>query len=147
MSVFTVYQHPGGAPDRAVFVKDGFTGFAMVFTVLWALWHRMWIVAAVLLALFAAVALAVGFLGLDPGLAAVIELGISLLFGFEAQNLRALSLQRAGYREAGLVGAENLDVAELKYVMDARTTHASPVPAVSTTMQPPADTLGLFGNV
>ena len=39
-------------------MRDGFSWAAFVLTFLWALWNRMWIVAAVILAVMAAVAVA-----------------------------------------------------------------------------------------
>lgn len=146
MAVFTVFEHPTKGPDSTIFVKEGFSGSAFVFSVLWALWHRMWIVAAILLAILATLSLAAYQLEIQEPVVSLINLGMGLIFGFEAHDLRAASLRRAGYREAGLVMAGDLEEAEFKhaYLLRPDRKHAA---VDRPRMQPSTDTLGLFGNV
>ena len=145
MSLFNILEAPNGNPDRVATVKEGFSVGALVFTVFWALWQRMWVVSAVLFALFAAVAIAVSAQVLDPVVASVLEAAIALIFGFEARRLHMVSLERAGYRAAGLIEASNREAAELEYFMGRQRQPAR----VPHPILPPAshDTLGLFGNV
>lgn len=149
MTVFNVFERPGQGPDTAVLVPEGFSSRAFLFSFLWALWHRMWIVAAILVALLAALALAVSYLGLPPLAASGLDLGIALIFGHEANNLRCLGLRWAGYDEASVIVADSLEAAELEHAF----AHVSPqqprpfAPPPPRPMQAPADTLGLFGNV
>ncbi len=143
MAVFAVFEHPEKDPDRTIFVKEGFSSAALVFTVLWALWHRMWVVSAILIAVFGLIYVLVRLLGLNEINAALLELAVSLSFGFEARNLWAYSLRRSGYRAAALVMAANLEEAELKFVFAQRSQNHSPVPS-SKMRSEPADTLGLF---
>lgn len=144
MAVFRVFEHPTNDPDRTVFVREGFSGRAFVFSVLWALWHRMWAVAALLLAIFGSIMLVSQYSVLSELFVSLLNLAAGLIFGFEAQALRAASLSRAGYREAALVAASGVEEAEIKYLHDIRRPE---IGAVSVTrMEPgPADTLGLFG--
>ena len=145
MSLFNVLEPPDGKPDRVVFIPEGFSWAALVFTVFWALFHRMWVVAALLFAGLTGVALAEaqGLIGAE--LASITHFAISLLIGFEARRLEVLSLMRAGYTQAGLIEATSLEAAELAYF-------ASRAPAVAAASTPvrlaahPADTLGIFGN-
>lgn len=146
MAVYTVYEHATKGPDHTVFVKEGFSGMAFVFSVLWALWHRMWVVAAILLIVFAALSIATHALSMQDGIVSILNLGISLVFGHEAQDLRAKSLRRAGYREAGLVMAKDLEEAELKYAFAMPKQQSRPLSS-RPLIGPPTDTLGLFGNV
>ncbi len=146
MALFNVLEPPDGKPDGVVFIPEGFSWAALVFTVIWALVHRMWVVAAVLFAGLTGVALAEAQGLIGPELASIIHFAISLLFGFEARRLWALSLTRAGFSQAGLIEATSLEAAELAYF-------ASRAPAVAAPAMPvripahPGDTLGIFGNV
>jgi hypothetical protein len=145
MAVYSIFEHPAGDVERTIFVKEGFSGAAFLFSVLWALWYRMWIVAAALLAVFAVMAALSTGLGIQEQVIGVLHLGIGLLFGLTAQDLRAASLRQAGYRETGLIVASNLEEAELKHLL---STQPSPAPQERyRILQAPTDTLGLFGNV
>ena len=147
MAVFTVLEPADGKPDRVIFIREGFSWGALIFTVLWALFQRMWVVAALLFAVFAAVALVESLGLIGAGLADVINIGIALVFAFEARRLRVMSLERSGFRPGGLIEATNIEAAELGYFA-SRTSSAA-----SARVQPlrfpaaPADTLGIFGNV
>ena len=50
MTTYSIYARPDdrGAAD-AIFLPDGFSWRAFVFTWIWALWNRMWIVAGLAL--------------------------------------------------------------------------------------------------
>ena len=142
MKLFTVLEAPDGNPERVAFVREGFSWMALGFTFLWALWHRMWVVAAALFALSAALTVAVNLGMLGQGLAALVNFGIALLFGFEARALQVLSLERAGFRRSGLIQASNAEAAELAYF--AGRAHFEPTHPLRASHD---DTLGLFGNV
>ena len=145
MALFNILEAPDGKPDRVMVIREGFSPGAFIFTVFWALWHRMWVVAAILFAILAAVSLAAGLVGLSPTLTSVLEAAVSLIFGFEATRLRTVSSERAGYRLVGQMEASNQEAAELQYFMGRQR----PSSAVRAPVLPAAshDTLGLFGNV
>lgn len=144
MALFTVFEHPNGDPNRTVFVKEGFSIAALIFTVLWALWHRMWVVAAILFVILTVLNLSVAQGGLDPTLAGVFETAVGILFGFEARRLRAMSLERAEFRNMGIVEGSNREAAELGY-FNAKPRVEDRI--ASTPRHPVAhDTLGLFGT-
>jgi len=145
MALFTVLESPDGKPDRVAFVPEGFAWGGLVFTFLWAAWHRMWVVAAILFAAYAALTAAIGLEVLDPGLGALVQLGIALIFGFEARQLHVKSLERSGFRRAGLIQASRLEAAEIAYFAGG-----APLPPPSPPVRyrvAPEDTLGIFGNV
>lgn len=142
MTIFIVLEPPDGNPERVAFVPEGFSWGALLFTVLWALWQRMWVVAALLFAVTAALTVATNLDVLGPGLAALLNFGIGLIFGFEARSLQVKSLERAGFRRAGLMEASNAEAAELAYFAGR-----APVSPDSKFRSKPDDTLGLFGNV
>jgi hypothetical protein len=144
MALFTVLEPPHGEIDKVTFVKEGFAPAALVFTVLWALWHRLWVVAAVLFALLVAISLLAGLLGLDPAIASLLELAVGIIFGLEARRLWIMSLERSGYRLAGLIEASNREAAELAYFMKRpRAAQVETAPKFGFHTE---DTLGLFGT-
>lgn len=144
MALFTVLEPPQGEIDKVTFVKEGFAPGALVFTVLWALWHRMWVVAAILFSLLVAVSLSLSLLELDPLMASLLELAIGLIFGFEARKLWIMSLERSGYRNEGLIEASNQEAAELEYF--ASRPRMTKLVAESRLHPHAENTLGLFGT-
>lgn len=145
MTIFTVLEPPDAKPERVAFVAEGFAWGALAFTFLWALWHRMWVVAAVLFAVSSMLTVATNLDLLGPGLAALLQSGIALVFAFEARALRVLSLERAGYRCSDLLQASDRDAAEIAYFA-GRAPFVSPS-ASSRLRGLHDDTLGIFGNV
>lgn len=145
MTIYTVLEPPDGKPDRVAFIPEGFAWGGFVFTFVWALWHRLWVVAALLFAVFAGLSIAVSLEVLGPGLGSLLQFGVSLLFGFEARQLQLASLERAGFRRAGLIHASRLEAAELAFFAGRAVPSPAPVPTRYRTG--PEDTLGIFGNV
>ncbi len=147
MALFTVLEPPDGKPDRVVVIPEGFAWAAAVFTFLWAFWHRMWLVGALLFTAYAALTIAASQELISGVLASAIQFGLSFLFGLEARCLRVMALERAGFRRSGLIQASRLEAAELAYF--AGRAPSPPVPATATARYRagPDDTLGIFGNV
>jgi hypothetical protein len=159
MAVYTVHEplSRNGAtsvpePERFVFVRDGFTFWALLFGPLWMLRHRMWLV------LLGYIALAVG-LSMVVRLNASDKLGfavwwlIALLIWFEAATLRRFTLRRRGYRNIGIVVGDDLELAERRFfdawVRQDATAASGPggAPALAAALrmsQPNSDVLGLF---
>jgi hypothetical protein len=145
MKVFTVLEPPDGKTERVAFVPEGFAWAALPLTFLWALWHRMWMVAAILFALTSAITVAANLDLLGSGLASLLQFGIALIFAFEARALQVASLERAGYRRSGLIQASNSEAAELTYF--AGRAPSVPAPVTSRLRAAQDDPLGIFGNV
>ena len=150
MAIYSIHNRQGAGPEEAIFVREGFSTCAFLFTVLWALWHRLWLVAAILLAITAAIALAGSYLGASEFLVELVSLAVNLIFGFEARDLQARALVAAGCPEIGLSHGRNLDEAETRFFH--QLDHGPASSAVPTLANPIArpyvpDTLGLFGNV
>jgi hypothetical protein len=145
MALFTVLEPPDRKPESVAFIPEGFAPGAFVFTYLWAAWHRMWGVAAVLLAASAALAAAMSLELLNAPVGLLAQFGISLIFGLEARQLKIVALERAGFRRAGLIEASSLEAAELGYFAERQAPSASSAPLRYRAA--PEDTLGIFGNV
>ena len=146
MAIFTILESPDANPDRVVLVREGFVFPAFLFTVLWALWHRLWVVAAVLFAAYVAIALAGEWFQWHWAIVSACEFGLALLFGLEAADLRVRALRRAGFRPAGLIQATNLQAAELDYFAGLRILRPTPPVPDYRPHRAHEDTLGLFGS-
>ena len=101
--------------DRLAFVKEGFSWPAFFVPLLWLLYHRMWIEFVVLLLIYIAVGLAVGADTQGQALSAWISLAISVLFAFEANDLRSAALERRGYRLVGVASGHGRMDAERSF--------------------------------
>lgn len=98
--IYTVHVPKGYAPrqDEAEFIREGFNFWAFLFTLFWALYHRMWVIAIFLLSIM----IFIGTLGnsgyINPPSVWLINLGIQLVVGFMGNDWL-----RAKYNERGYV--------------------------------------------
>jgi hypothetical protein len=107
LKIYTVHLRAwSAAPDRdAVLVREGFCWPAFVFGVFWALGHRMWFAAALLLAATLGLAALADLFDPGAGIIEAVGLATSLWVGFEANDWRRAALRRGGYVESGVVAA------------------------------------------
>jgi hypothetical protein len=127
MRLYTVHiRRTSRDPDRdVVLVREGFSWGAFLFTVLWALWRRLWL-AAFLILLGALVLDSVAALArLDPVGEAVLSLAYALYIGFAGNDWRRRALARRGYDEQAAVGAADLGDAERRYFDQAAAAPAA----------------------
>jgi hypothetical protein len=131
------------AAERVVFLREKFSWPALLFTPFWLLWSRLWLGFVGWLALTAAIAAAALALGLRDyaGFAAVAI--PSLIAGFEAAALKRRKLLRRGFREVGVVVAEDLESAERRFFAAWLEQNEPPAPAPSRL--PPAGPSGVIG--
>ena len=121
MAVFTVHEpplRPADAmpdPERALFVRDGFSFPAFLFGPLWMLWHRMWLVLAAYLVLAGALLAVLVAVRASPSAILAAGFLIALLVGLEASTLRRVTLRRGRWKEVGLVGGYDREVAERRF--------------------------------
>ena len=117
MRVYTVHIDPlSVADDRgAVFLREGFSWPAAVFSILWAVYHGLWDWALVLLAAGLALSAAVEFSGLDALGAGALEIGFMVLVGATSNDWRRWVLARRGYRLDDIVSGEDITAAERRY--------------------------------
>jgi Protein of unknown function (DUF2628) len=121
MSVYTVYEPPlkahesVPAPERFVFVRDGFSFWAFLLAPLWMLRYRLWL--AFIGYVIVAVALLVGLrlIGASATVTTIAVALLSLLVGFEAATLRRFTLSRRGWRNVGIVVGDDLESAERRF--------------------------------
>ena len=119
MLTYTVHEPPDAPSDRIdraerlVFVKDGFSWTAAVFTPIWLIVHRLWwpLLGYILLSVLC------GGLGslFDSGWGTLATLALHLLIGLEADTLRRWGLERRGWRTAGSVTGRTADECERRF--------------------------------
>jgi hypothetical protein len=108
VTVYSVYEPASNddeaavRADRIAFVKDGFAWLALIVPALWLLYHRMWIEFVIFMALIFGLQWAFGADRQGAEIAGWLSLAITILFAFEANDLRGAMLERRGYRFAGV---------------------------------------------
>lgn len=121
MTVYTVHEPAVPPPDRLLraegvaFVKEGFAWIALLFPVLWLIFHRMWIELVVLICAALIVSLGLRWFGVHDELIGWASFALVLVFAFEANELRRWRLDRAGYRLVGAAAGKSRDAAELSF--------------------------------
>lgn len=117
MRIYTVQQGPDprAAGDDLEFVREGFSWGALVFTVIWPLYHGLWLVFVIVLAASLLLSGATVVLGFSDFGRDAVWLAAMLLFAFEANNLRRWTLRRRGWRDVGVVTGETLSNAERRF--------------------------------
>lgn len=140
MTVYSVYEPSGDASvearaDRIAFVKEGFSWLALFVPLFWLLYQRMWLELIAFLALFLSLP---WIFGTDPTMkeiAGIVSLGLTLIFAFEANNLRGWALRRRGFRFAGIASGRDRVEAETRFFtrwlpgQERQRPHGSATPA------------------
>ena len=137
MPTFTVHAPPprqgeaASAPERFVFVRDGFHVWAFLLTPFWLLWRRLWLAFA--LYLLASIVLAVALRLIGAGLTVQFLAGllVALLIGFEASTLRRRKLAWRRWTMLGFVVGEDIEMAERRFFAEwaAKRANEAPPPA------------------
>ena len=155
MTVYMVYEPPakgGGSSltraERIAFVPDRFIWSAFLFTPLWMLWHRLWLVLAGYVGVVVALVTRWRCRGAGVGSGArdfAIML-LSLLIGFEAASLRRWTLALNGWREVGAVVGEDRESAERRffdrYVSSQAQRKSAPAASVPPSFRPAGEAPG-----
>ena len=120
MAIFTVHFPPTGpgkppAPEKVVFLRDGFSWPAFIFGPFWLAWRRAWLVAGLWTLLLVTLALIAWQLRVSRDAMSWLTLGLAVWLGFEGERLVGWNLARRGYVEQDLVIGDNLDEAEAAY--------------------------------
>jgi hypothetical protein len=137
MAVYSVLEpspRSGGrdtGAERFVFVRDGFSWAAFFFGALWMLWHRLWLVLLGYLVLVGALEFLLRPIGASMAARVFIGFLIALLVGLEAASLRRWTLIRRGWRDWGIVVADDLEGAERRF-FSARTAKDAPKSAAAS---------------
>ena len=162
MPTFTVHEPPPRkkapkpesvtAPERFVFVRDGFHFWAFVLAPLWLLVRRLWLAFFIYVAVTIALAVALKLGGMPSYVQSTAALAIALLVGLEASTIWRWTLTRRGWKNIGFVVAEDTEIAERRFYAAwtdrAPASAAPPEPAYTMPVRrgapSPSDVIGLF---
>jgi len=135
MAVYSVLEparaadgHPM-APEWFAFVRDGFNWAAFIFGPIWMLWHGLWLVLLGYVVAMGGFEFLYRVLGASLGVRALIGFLIAILIGLEAASLRRWTLIRRGWRDHGIVVADDLESAEHRFFSDWTTGASMPIGA------------------
>lgn len=117
-------------------VKDAISLPALIFSVGWFLWHRMWLVSVGIVLLYVIFWTLAGILGIHPLAVAFSQSLIGIGLALEANSLRRWTLTRKGKPVRDVVMADDLEDAEAKAAarwlsMGASGTMERPAQAVN----------------
>ncbi|HIJ42917.1 MAG: DUF2628 domain-containing protein [Rhodospirillales bacterium] len=112
MRFYTAHLRHEITGSNLLLVKEGFCWQAFIFSILWALWHRLWLVALVMFALQAVLGWGMGEMSLSPLAQSAGSFALALIFGIFANDFRRWTYERRDYRLVDVVGGGNLEDAE-----------------------------------
>ena len=139
--------------DRIIFLRERFSLGAFLFGPLWMIWKRQWIVLIIYLVVVGFIEYGLQVVGMGWLVLAFVFGLIQLLIGLEATTLLRWTRVRHGWRDCGVVIADDLEMAERRFFENrtALRPATGPVP-MSTPAQLSAaqvepsspDIIGLF---
>ena len=146
---FLILTPPGepAGTEKATFVRDGFRWTAFLFPALWLLAHRLWLWAAIALALQAAATVLMASPGLEPA-GWALNASVSVLAALEGPYALARARETSDWTLRSVIAARDLATAEHIYYSEHAPAKpaASALPASDTSSKaapPPA--IGLLG--
>lgn len=120
MASFVILRHSDASThsglENTVFVRDAFSAAALIMPLIWLLWNRLWVHAA--LVAFAFVLLFAMVQNIDFALFSYfMGLILALFVAAEGPVWRIKALMHDGYVQSGVIDANNHNEAELKWAM------------------------------
>jgi hypothetical protein len=119
MAAYSVFapplSHAATGAERVKFVRDGFSWPAFILGPIWMLFHRLALVAVLWLAVVLVLGAVTRLVGVSSGTALLVFLLLAFLIGLEASTLQSWTLKRRGWREIGIVVADELEAAERRF--------------------------------
>ncbi|MCY6383149.1 DUF2628 domain-containing protein [Hoeflea prorocentri] len=114
MASYVVLTPPDGSDkdERAVLIRDGFSFWALIFQIFWLLWNRLWLAAAIIFFVSAALSVATAQWTSWSGVFTVAGLLVALFIALEGNGWRILKLQGRGWLMRGVIEAPNHATAE-----------------------------------
>jgi hypothetical protein len=103
------------ATDRFAFVRDGFHVWAALFSVIWLVWHRLWLAMLGWIVLMTVADVVMVKLGMTPATVFLVDALLALLLGFEATSLKRWTLSRRRWRQLDIVVADDEEAAERRF--------------------------------
>lgn len=162
MPTYTVHQPPpqpgqaASAPERFLFVRDGFYFWAFVLAPVWLLLHRLWLAFTLYLVANTLLGVGLALIGASSTVQFFAGLLIAVLIGFEAATIWRRKLTRRGWKMLGFVVGEDAEMAERRFFAEWTKRAGATPPAPPAAPEPhyatpvrrgppsPSDVIGLF---
>jgi hypothetical protein len=153
MPAFAVFEPPARAErratrhtDRFVFLRERFSWAAFLFGPLWMIWRRLWLVLIIYLVVLGLIEFGLQRLGIASQVRVTVYFLVALLVGIEAASLRRWTLLRRGWRDRGIVIADDLEMAERRFfdTWSAERPMPPPPPPYAPASGSGAGVIGLF---
>jgi hypothetical protein len=150
MPAFAVFEPPARAgrsaadhAERCVFLRERFNWAAFLFGPLWMIWRRLWLVLIIYLIVLGLIEFGLLRLGIASPVRSMVLFLIALLVGIEAASMRRWTLLRRGWRDRGIVIADDLEMAERRFFDSWSAESAMPPPPPYAPVSS-AGVIGLF---
>ena len=137
MAAYVVMERAEGGRESAVLVRDGFSLVGFLLPLVWLLWHRLWIEAALAIGAAFLLAAAEGSGAIFAVAAPLLSILLSIYVGLEGSALRIAALRRRGFVESAVVEAESVGDAEIRYFAALRTVDGPAVMPMAPAPLPP----------
>jgi hypothetical protein len=151
MPAFAVFEPPARAgrsaadhAERFVFLRERFNWAAFLFGPLWMIWRRLWLVLIIYLIVLGLTEFGLRRLGIASQARSAVFFLIALLVGIEAASMRRWTLLRRGWRDRGIVIADDLEMAERRFFDSWSAESAMPPPPPPYAPVSSAGVIGLF---
>ncbi|WP_181409763.1 DUF2628 domain-containing protein [Martelella alba] len=118
MASFLVLLPPGQgaekAPEKTVFLRDGFSFWALVFGPFWLLFQRVWLAGVITLIVSVLLGIAGDMGGFDIA-SGLFSVALNIFIALEARGFKAHAMEKRGFRLDAVIVADDLDEAEELY--------------------------------
>ncbi|MEZ5817378.1 MAG: DUF2628 domain-containing protein [Hyphomicrobiaceae bacterium] len=121
MQTYTVHEPADGPRDRLergeelVFVREGFSFLAAIFTPFWMIAHGLWLALVAYFVAVIGLELIFWAAGVGQNAAGWAMVALHLLVGFEADAIRRWTLGRRGWTVVGSVSGRNREECERRF--------------------------------
>lgn len=117
MRIYTVHINPDelSASQKPIFIREGFNIYAFLLGGFWALYHRLWRILALILAVNGALIIAGEQHVVSAISISIIQLGVNVFIGLQANDWLRMGLSRRGYILADIAVSDSLLRAEQRY--------------------------------
>lgn len=116
MKYFFVYLPEDNNLEKTIFLQDGFSFKAFIFTIFWTLYNKLYFISLLLLTSLVAIDLLIVNFYVDGSIAALMNtLIVPLICGLNGKQWLCQSLLRRKFTLTGVVIANNITDAQMKF--------------------------------
>ncbi|MAR79381.1 MAG: hypothetical protein CMM18_04025 [Rhodospirillaceae bacterium] len=116
MKFYNVFQNPNVlSDDDHIFLKEGFSLFALFFPLFFSIYNGLWKTSIFLLVYFLLLIFLYNYYKTLNPIIFLIILIPHIIFAFEAREFIKNNLIKKGWRKVGLIRGSNLEEAEIKF--------------------------------